>query len=114
MPAISEDGRTGGRKDRRLSVVLTLKHLDSLCRGRSALPRVRVYVNHDDEAPDRHLVCAQRDRQGHGGTGSATPPRPTDSRNRGWVGLALGYCRYHETHDFLIKIFTAALIGSVN
>ena len=27
----------------------------------------------------------------------------------------LGYCRSHrETHDFLIKIFTAALIGSVN
>ena len=44
-------------------------------------------------------------------------PRPnhaTGARARSNSLLALGYYRYYETHDFLIKIFTAALIGSVN
>ena len=56
----------------------------------------------------------------NGIAGGDEPPQ-TDgflpkSRNRTRIPrFLLGYRRRHrETHDFLIKIFTAALIGSVN
>ena len=40
-----------------------------------------------------------------------TDPSPNHATERASL---LGYRRHRETHDFLIKIFTAALIGSVN
>ena len=54
------------------------------------------------------------------GIAAGDEPPQTDgflpkSRNRTRIPPRPGYRRRHrETHDFLIKIFTAALIGSVN
>ena len=46
------------------------------------------------------------------GTDGRTGSSPNHATERASL---LGYRRRHrETHDFLIKIFTAALIGSVN